>query len=231
MNAGAFTGTAGWSIPRAHALCFPEIGSSLSRYAAVFNATEINSTFYRPHRPSTFERWRDSVPDNFRFSVKVPKVITHEQRLMGAGGTFAAFVFSLSALDNRLGPLLLQLPPTLAFQAGVVETFLKEANGVAGGTLVFEPRHPSWYSTEADALLAAYDVVRAGADPERSPGAFRPGGARRLTYLRLHGSPRVYFSAYEDRFIRGLAEQLAGMRPPAWCIFDNTASGQPPAMP
>jgi uncharacterized protein YecE (DUF72 family) len=70
-------GTAAWSIPKKHAAPFPTAGSHLERYAAVFNAAEINSSFYRPHRAATYERWAASVPDDFRFAVKVPKAITH----------------------------------------------------------------------------------------------------------------------------------------------------------
>jgi hypothetical protein len=78
-------GTAGWSIPTEHAAPFPALGSHLERYAAVFDAVEINSSFYRPHRPATYERWAASVPEGFRFAVKVPKAITHERRLKGVG--------------------------------------------------------------------------------------------------------------------------------------------------
>ena len=70
-------GCAGWSIPKAHAGAFPAVGTALERYAQVFDCVEINSSFYRSHRPSTYERWAASVPDHFRFSVKMPKQITH----------------------------------------------------------------------------------------------------------------------------------------------------------
>ena len=225
MRAGIYLGTAGWAIPKAHSQSFPERDSGLLRYAAVFNAAEINSTFYRAHRPSTFERWRDSVPDDFRFSVKVPKAITHELRLMEAGSAFAAFVSSLSGLGDRLGPLLLQLPPKLSFDAPVVEAFLRDAKRVSDASLVVEPRHPSWFTEQANELMVAWGIARAGADPERCPGALDPGGARHLTYLRLHGSPHVYFSSYEEEFIKRLAIVVAGTPRPTWCIFDNTASG------
>jgi len=217
-------GTAGWAIPKAHAGSFPEQGTGLARYAQIFNAAEINSTFYRPHRASTFERWRDSVPDEFRFAVKVPKSITHEQMLVGAGRDFAAFASSLSGLGDRLGPLLLQLPPKLAFDPIVIEAFLSEASDT-GQSLVLEPRHASWSSAEADDLLARFDVARVGADPERFAGAGKPGGASKLGYLRLHGSPRIYFSSYGEDVIAALSEQMRRHPGPIWCIFDNTASG------
>ncbi|HEY9423039.1 MAG TPA: DUF72 domain-containing protein, partial [Thermoanaerobaculia bacterium] len=78
-------GCAGWSLPRAEQAEFPETGSHLERYASRFGAVEINSSFHRPHRPATYARWSASVPASFRFSVKVPKTITHGLRLRDAG--------------------------------------------------------------------------------------------------------------------------------------------------
>ena len=175
--------------------------------------------------PSVICDGRDSVPDDFRFAVKVPKTITHELKLANAGGAFATFVSSIAGLGDRLGPLLLQLPPKLGFDAEVVRTFLADARNASHAALVIEPRHLSWFSGETEALLRTYKVARAGADPERASGARRPGGSRHLTYLRLHGSPRVYFSAYDDAFIAAIATELGDASMPAWCIFDNTASG------
>src|ERR1700735_1262435 len=84
-------GTAGWSIPKYCAGEFPVGGSGLERYAARFNCTEINSSFYRPHRRTTYERWAHSVPAGFRFAVKLPKAITHERRLNDIDGPLDRF--------------------------------------------------------------------------------------------------------------------------------------------
>src|SRR5947209_4980281 len=81
---GVRLGIAGWAIRREHSHRFAEVGSHLQRYATLFKAVEINSCFYRPHRRTTYERWAASVPDTFRFAVKLPKAITHELRLVGA---------------------------------------------------------------------------------------------------------------------------------------------------
>jgi uncharacterized protein YecE (DUF72 family) len=74
-------GCAGWNLPSAKADAFPGPGSHLERYARVLRAVEVNSSFYRPHRRETWERWAGSVPVDFRFSVKVPRQITHFRRL------------------------------------------------------------------------------------------------------------------------------------------------------
>jgi uncharacterized protein YecE (DUF72 family) len=118
-GAPAYIGTAGWSLPPAHQARFPGEGSHLERYARVFPAAEINSTFHRPHRASTFERWAASVPRGFRFSVKLPRAITHERKLAGTRELVDAFLDQLAPLRPRIGCLLVQLPPSLEADAGI----------------------------------------------------------------------------------------------------------------
>jgi uncharacterized protein YecE (DUF72 family) len=137
-------GTAGWAIPRAWANRFPETGSSLQRYATRLNAAEINSTFHRPHRPATFARWAEAVPTGFRFSVKLPRAITHERRLLDAAGPLACFIDSIHHLEDRLGALLVQLPPSLIFDAEIAGAFFRQLRDVFEGPVVCEPRHPTW---------------------------------------------------------------------------------------
>src|SRR6185436_11229797 len=96
-------------------------GGHLARYSRRFNASEINSSFHRPHRPVTYARWAACVPEDFRFSVKVPRAITHERRLSDAADLFAGFLAELAPLEDKLGPLLVQLPPSLAFDAALAE--------------------------------------------------------------------------------------------------------------
>ena len=217
-------GTAGWTIPKANRDRFAFAGSALERYAAVFNAVEINSTFYRAHRPSTFERWAQSVPQHFAFSVKVPKEITHERRLVDCAEPLQRFIDETSALGGKRDVLLVQLPPKLAFDAAVADEFFALLRSLYQGKVAFEPRHASWFSARAESRLEAAGVSRAAADPAPVPQAAEPAGSRSLTYLRLHGSPRTYYSAYDDDAIERIARSLAGRRD-AWCIFDNTASG------
>ena len=216
-------GTAGWSISKDCAGAFPAEGSGLERYAAVFSAAEINSSFHRPHRASTWEKWRDSVPWSFRFSVKLPKAITHERRLVECGELLPDFLEQVALLEDKLAVLLIQLPPSLAWEASDVRTFLRDLAARTPTLLACEPRHPSWFDAEADALLAELRVARVAADPARVPAAAEPGGWSGLRYWRLHGSPVMYRSSYADR-IDTYAELLAEAGPDCWCIFDNTAS-------
>jgi uncharacterized protein YecE (DUF72 family) len=221
-------GTAGWSLPREAQPHFPAEGTHLERYGGRFPAVEINTSFYRPHRPATYARWAASVPAGFRFSVKLPKAITHGLRLRGAADALDAFLAEAGALGDRLGCVLVQLPPSLELDADAAGAFFAELRARTDVDTACEPRHASWFTAEADALLAGAGVARVAADPARVPEAGEPGGAPDPVYYRLHGSPRVYYSAYDAAYLDALATRLrehaaAGRR--AWCVFDNTASG------
>jgi uncharacterized protein YecE (DUF72 family) len=218
-------GTAGWSIPRAVADSFPAEGTGLERYAARFDAAEINSTFYRSHRPGTLSKWAAAVPEHFRFAVKVPKTVTHDARLEGCDELLARFFSEISELGPKLGPVLVQLPPKLAFDGAVAAAFFDSLREGYSGAVACEPRHPSWFEPEAEALLEAVQVARVAADPARVPTAAEPGGWRALKYWRLHGSPRVYYDRYPAEVIAGLASELRSGAGECWCVFDNTVSG------
>lgn len=199
--------------------------AGLALYATHLDAVEVNTTFYRPHRLSTLERWAASVPPGFRFAVKAPRTITHEQRLVGSGDSLRAFLDQCAALGDRCGPLLFQLPPTLAFDPNITDRFLAGLRHRFDGSIVWEPRHPTWFQAPADSLLADHRIARVAADPPRAPTAAAPGGWRGLAYYRLHGSPRIYWSDYDDGRLETLARQLVNEgAAETWCIFDNTAS-------
>jgi uncharacterized protein YecE (DUF72 family) len=221
-------GVAGWSLRREHAPEFPSEGTHLERYSTLFNSVEINSCFYRPHRFSTYERWAGSVPANFRFAVKLPKAITHEARLLGVAPALERFLGETAGLGTRLGPILVQLPPSFAFDAAVASSFFTELRSRFPGDVVFEPRHESWFSDDVNAMLIEHLVARVAADPARVPAAADPGGYDRVVYIRLHGSPRIYYSAYPAKTLEQTArtiEETSARGISTWCIFDNTALG------
>ena len=227
MKGRVFLGTAGWAVPRAAAASFPPEGSALERYAGRFHASEINSTFWRRHQPATIERWREAVPRGFRFAVKLPRAITHERELRAARAPVREFLDDVAVLRDRLGPILVQLPPSLAFDRRRVDAFFRTLRALHAGEVACEPRHASWFSPNADALLAGHGVARVAADPPRVPDGDQPGGAPSLLYFRLHGSPVMYRSAYGRERLAALAPRLrpATRDTTVWCIFDNTASG------
>jgi uncharacterized protein YecE (DUF72 family) len=220
-------GCAGWSLASRHAGLFAGGDSHLARYATRFDVVEINSTFYREHAPRTFERWAASVPARFRFSVKLPKLVTHEARLQGVGDLLTAFFDSTAGLGPKLGGVLVQLPPSLAFDARIADRFFGMLRRRSDVSVACEPRHASWFEPQVDALWARHSIARVAADPARVAAAATPGGAgARWSYWRWHGSPRMYYSSYDDAALQALAARLLAVarpRTPAWCIFDNTA--------
>ena len=219
-------GCAGWNLSSAVKEHFPTVGSHLERYARVFPAVEINSSFYRPHKPITYARWRDSVPATFLFSVKVPKAITHELRLRDAEAPLERFLGEVSHLEAKLGCLLVQLPPSLRHEPEVAEPFFRALRARTGVDIVCEPRHPTWFTDEALRLLRECHVAFVRADPPAVHAAPPPDAD--VVYYRLHGSPKIYYSAYTEAFIADLATRLArelAERRTVWCIFDNTTVG------
>lgn len=237
-DAGAplFIGTAGWSLPRASQYRFAADPAlpHLTRYAQQLPATEINSSFYRPHPRSTYARWAAATPAGFRFCVKLPRSITHDARLKDSTALLQTFLEQAIGLGDRLGCLLVQLPPSLVLDAPVVNIFFASLRRLLPGGvgLAVEPRHASWFTPEADALLAHWQAARVLADPVLHDAGRAPGGWPALVYCRLHGSPRTYYSAYDAGLIDALATRLKAATQEApleaasvWCIFDNTASG------
>ncbi|HTI68298.1 MAG TPA: DUF72 domain-containing protein [Caulobacteraceae bacterium] len=218
-------GTAGWQIPRTSADAFPPEGTTLQRYAARFPAVEINSSFHRPHRPQTYARWAETTPGDFRFALKLPKTITHERRLVDCAEPIRSFLFQISHLGEKLGPLVVQLPPSLAFDAGVAGAFFATLRERFEGDLACEPRHPSWFGDAGERLLVEARIARVAADPAKVPAAAVAGGWPGFGYCRLHGSPQMYRSAYGPERLEVLAADLRSRTVPAWVFFDNTTSG------
>ncbi len=221
-----FIGCAGWSLGREHWPEFPAEGTHLQRYATRFNCVEINSSFYRPHRRQTYERWADSVPNDFRFAVKIPKHITHELRLASCEAALDKFLAECCGLGERLGSLLVQLPPSLAFDEAIAEAFFMTVRQRFSRAVVLEPRHQSWVGAET--MLLTHQITQAAVDPSRISSDALPRGRAELQYWRLHGSPRIYHSAYDSTYLQSLAlalQSAAAAGAATWCIFDNTASG------
>jgi len=215
-------GTAGWSLPAEVRERFPPGDSLLARYAQLFNAVEINSAFYRPHQRKTYERWAASTPPAFRFAVKAPREITHERRLVDTAAPLDRFLGEVGGLGGRLGPVLIQLPPSLRFDAAVAGAFFKLWRARFDGDTALEPRHATWFTPEADALLVEHRIARVAVDPAVVAAAAHPGGWDGFRYHRLHGSPEIYASSYGAGVLESLATNLpAG----AWVVFDNTKFG------
>lgn len=220
-------GCAGWTISREAAASFETEGSHLERYARVLGTVEINSSFYRPHQAKTYARWAASVPPDFRFAVKMPRAITHDAGLAGIEAPLRQFASEAGALGDKLGCLLVQLPPRFAFDGAVAGEFFARVKESFGCMLACEARHPSWFGEDATALLESAGVTRVIADPAKGQaGPHVP--TTQAIYVRLHGSPRIYYSSYSPAYIAQLARDMATHAQQGrdvWIVFDNTASG------
>ncbi|MEP7314659.1 MAG: DUF72 domain-containing protein [Pseudomonadota bacterium] len=220
-------GTAGWSIPRSIQRDFRGKGSHLHRYAIVLGGVEINSSFYRSHAKESYAKWAAAAPRSFRFAVKVPQTITHDLRLRRTRTALTAFLGEVNGLGSKLGPLLIQLPPSLNFESRVARRFFALLRDTHRKPVVCEPRHNSWFTSRAEDVLREYRIGRVAADPALTEAAAVPGGWMGTVYYRLHGSPRRYWSVYTAAQVKGLAQVLVKLprTTDAWCVFDNTASG------
>lgn len=221
-------GCAGWSIPSPVSCQFPLTGSHLERYSHRFSATEINTSFYRPHKGMTYARWAAVTPADFRFAVKAPKLVTHDSRLQNVTGTLDRFIDEVSCLGHKLGPLLFQFPPSLPFERMHFEAAFSYVRRRFTGPVVYEPRHRSWFEPGAVESARTFTLSLVQADPPIGTGSNPADELDRMTYLRLHGSPRRYYSSYGAEALQRAAELLVkasqGGRE-SWCVFDNTAAG------
>lgn len=221
-------GCAGWSVPGAVADAFPGDGTHLARYARRLRCAEINSSFYRPHQAQTYARWADSVPDDFRFAVKCPRTATHLARLLSPEPVLDALRDQVAGLGPKLGPLLVQLPPSLPFDAATADAFLAAVRARFEGAVVCEPRHATWFLPAVEPLWARHRVGRVATDPARVTTDATVGGSGEVAYWRLHGSPTIYVDAYGVERLAPWADAMrraAASGQEVWAILDNTARG------
>lgn len=159
--------------------------------------------------------------------MKFPKEVTHQHRLQGCADIIQRFSTEVTGLGEKLRVLLVQLPPTLAFATGF-EGFFENLREQFDTAIVCEPRHASWFSQDVAQTLATYRIGRVAADPSLIPVADQIGGWAETAYYRLHGSPRTYYSSYDDQALTTWREKVecqASNAADAWIIFDNTARG------
>jgi uncharacterized protein YecE (DUF72 family) len=219
-----FIGCAGWGLPKNFR--HQEKTHYLRQYAHFFNCVEINSSFYKIHKEQTYEKWRNLVPEDFKFSVKIPRSVSHETQLKQPE-LLMPFLLGVKSLGASRGPLLLQTPPKLAFDAEIAKKFFAYLKDNFDGEVVFEPRHASWFQADAHVLLFKHNIDLVRADPGLHNPFSLAHSECRTQYIRLHGSPQIYYSAYSQGFLTMLANRLAGSSEPiqTWIIFDNTALG------
>jgi len=177
----------------------------LEFYASHFTTVELNNSFYRLPSEAAFATWHDFSPANFTFAVKVSRFITHIKRLKNTGEAVDKFVTRTKILDEKLGPLLYQLPPNMHRNDEVLESFLSILP--RGMKHVFEFRHQSWLEEKVFEILHRYNIGLCVFD---MPSVSCPLVATAdFAYIRFHGSSGLYFSCYSDNELADWAKRLA----------------------
>jgi uncharacterized protein YecE (DUF72 family) len=215
-------GTASWNIPTPLKPRFSDQGTHLERYSRRLNCVEVNSTFYREHKRETFEKWKNSTPAGFCFSVKLSRIFTHELRLKGYGDRLRESLRRVMGLGEKFRVLLIQLPKSFEFDMMTTERFLQDVRSIYPEKIAWEPRHMSWSANSVLDLFQSYQVVKVQADPDPCP-AHQP--VKYFQYLRMHGTPEMYRSKYSPEVITDLVRQVSKTQVESWCIFDNTTFG------
>jgi len=203
-----YVGCSGWHYDHWRSLYYPEDlpkSKWLQFYAKQFTTVELNNSFYRLPSEKAFTTWRESSPDNFVFAVKVSRFITHIKRLKNLGSAVENFLSRACFLENKLGPLLYQLPPNMKRNDEVLENFLSSLPQKYQH--VFEFRHESWIDDAVFDILRRYN---AGLCVFDMPGFTCPLIATSdFAYIRFHGGQSLYLSCYSDEELSQWAQRIA----------------------
>jgi uncharacterized protein YecE (DUF72 family) len=191
-----YLGTSGWSYADWEGTLYPEglpAGARLAEYANHYATVEIDSTFYGTPRTSTVERWREVVPEGFLFAAKFPQDVTHERNLVDTRSEAEGFVRTMQALEDKLGPLLIQLPPSFDVEGmGVLEDFLSTLP--QGPRYAVEVRHKSWLGSDLPELLREHGVALTLVDYPRMPRLEE--ATTDFAYIRWLGNRREFPSGH-----------------------------------
>jgi uncharacterized protein YecE (DUF72 family) len=224
-------GTSGWSYPHWSGLFYPEglkPAKYLEHYVTAFGCVELNASFYRLPAIKTVEGWARRTPAGFRFCAKVSRFITHRKKLIDVSEPIERFLEVFAALQGRLGPFLVQLPPSLQFDPDPAGAFLKLlASHQDAYTFALEARHASWHTPEAQSLLQHSGIINVIAD---SGGRFPQSDllTSRTVYLRFHGPGATYGSRYSIESLMVYARKIIGCLAEArevWAFFNNDIDG------
>ena len=213
MPAKLFVGTSGWNYSDWRERFYPadvKPRQYLTHYATRFHTTEVNYSFYHLPKRSTYENWAAQVPPDFVFALKASRTITHIRRLRDVAELWREFLENASALNDRLGPVLLQFPPSFKKDAQLLAAFLAESSRLDNfgrRRLAFEFRHESWFAAEVYEVLRQHGSALVIAHSERYPQAPFVQTAR-FVYLRLHGPGALFASAYSEKQLRDWAAEI-----------------------
>jgi uncharacterized protein YecE (DUF72 family) len=225
-----FIGTSGWSYKHWKAIFYPEklpAAGYLNYYSGHFNAAEINTSFYRLPKPETLQHWIEEVPRGFYFCPKMSRYITHVKKLNDPETTLVRFFELFKPFRKRLGPILIQLPSSVAFHEEKTMHFFEALQGYKGYRYALETRHDSWLQPEALDLLKKYTIALVIA----SSGGRWPSAdviTAKHIYLRFHGPDGSYGTSYTNKAMRSYAKKCVAWQQAGyavWGFFNNDGHG------
>ncbi len=214
-------GTSGWTYAHWQGNFYPPAlphARWLDYYTECFQTVELNASFYRSLRESTFANWYRKTPADFTWSVKANRFITHIRRLKDAGPSLEKFFLSIKPLQGKLGVVLFQLPPSLGFHQAEVESFGRLLPSEMKFTI--EARNREWFTDTALTCLERHGIAWCIADTAgRYP--YREAVTADFIYIRLHGSRSLYLSDYTEAELTAWAEKIRGWNRETYVYFDN----------
>lgn len=201
------TGTSGWSYSDWRGRFYPEDLSQkdwLSFYSQHFNTVEINMTFYRFPKPETLAGWMDKVPEEFKFTLKANRQITHLKRIKGVKSEVRYFYILADNLRERLGCILFQLPPSLTLDMELLEEFLSSLSSDYKNVIEF--RHETWYTEEVYDLLKSHNVIFCTVSSAKVPKTVVE--TAETCYFRFHGLTGGYRHNYSEEELEYWTEAI-----------------------
>jgi uncharacterized protein YecE (DUF72 family) len=231
--AGFFIGTSGWNYQHWKGIFYPDGVPArrwLEYYAEHFNTAEVNYSFYRLPKPSTYEKWLTQVPDDFIFALKCSRLITHAKRLGSLGDLWQNFLRNAVTLDNGLGPILCQFPDRFEVDVTRLDEFLSIARSAVEHNLdirlATEFRHDSWFSPEVYRVLEKHNTALVIASSSRYPRV--EAVTADFAYFRYHGPGALFGSKYSDRELEKEARLMSRLRDrdlDVYAYFNNDGHG------
>lgn len=209
MNGNIYIGTSGWVYKHWESIFYPQNLPSaewLNFYSQNFSTTEINNSFYHLPAAKTFRNWRQKTPQDFLFSVKVSRYITHVKRLKDVKSSWNLFLRCSAGLKDKLGPLLLQFPSSFAMKEETIERLDKFLAYAKQARLVFEFRNESWFSEEVYEFLRSHQSTLVIANSSVYPQSDVITG--KFVYVRMHGPKALFSSDYPLDQIKTLGESV-----------------------
>lgn len=228
-----YIGTSGWSYDHWQGLFYPQElskGRWLEFYMQHFDTVELNTSFYRLPKKKTFVNWRERTPKNFIYSVKMSRYVSHIKRLLNPEESLPRFFESVSALKEKCGPILIQLPPSLKFNEERTENFLRVlTRDYSSYRFTLECRNESWFLKPVYKLLKGYGVALCLADTPNCP--YVEEITSDFIYIRLHGHEQLYASNYGDQQLEAWGVKIRGWNNEGmdvYVYFDNDANAYAP---